>query len=209
MRVGHLVPLLAVYVLLGQLTGWTIMYHARGGVPFNYVTLVVVTIVVGGYYLLSSLGWPEEAGEWPDFDAYYDQFNRAILSGNLALTIIGLVVSNLFAPPPDSRLLDSAALTWIALVGVMGALAINVVLIFVRGRRTNAALLMLLILLQVGGAVAGVRVGLADEHLPAPTGRQGGTPARPAVVPDQLSVAGRSASRSPGETAAVGSGRKS
>ncbi|TPG21026.1 hypothetical protein EAH87_06700 [Sphingomonas koreensis] len=192
-RVGKLVPLMALYVLLGQLTGWTILYNARDGVPFNYVSLIVVTAIVGGYYLLSSLVWPEEPGEWPDFDAYYDQFNRVILAGNLLLTIIGFVVSNAYGPAADPRVLADPVLPWIVLAGWAGAMALNLVLFFVRGRRLNAMLLALLIVLQVGGAVAGVRAGLAEEHPRA----------------DQLNDAGRSASRSSGVTAAVASGRKS
>lgn len=165
-RVGRLVPLMALYVLLGQLTGWTILYNCRGSIPFNYVSLLVVTIVIGGYYLLSSLVWPEEPGDWPDFDAYYDQFNRTILTGNLLLTVVGIVVSSLYGPKVDQRLMDNETLTWIALVGGLGAMLLNLVLIFVRGRRLNAALLAVLIVLEVGAAVTTVRAGLADEHRP-------------------------------------------
>ncbi|TPG43559.1 hypothetical protein EAH79_07375 [Sphingomonas koreensis] len=193
-RVGKLVPLMALYVLVGQLTGWTILYNARDGVPFNYVSLVVVTIVVGGYYLLSSLVWPEEPGEWPDFDAYYDQFNRLILTGNLMLTLVGVVVSNMFAPPVQQRVLDDPTLTGVALIGSFGGLLINIVLIFVRGRRLNAALLALLIVLQLGGSVALMAAGLGNSS---------------DLASDQLNDAGRSASRSSGVTAAVASGRKS
>ena len=195
-RVGRLVPLLAVYVLLWQLTGWTILYHARGGIPFNYVTLVVTTIVVGAYYLLSSLVWPEEPDEWPDFDAYYDQFNRVILTGNLLLTIAGVVVSDLYAPPASQAVLDDATLTAVAGGGMIAALAINLVLIFVRGRRLNAVLLSILIALQIGGSVAGVMAGITDTTAPAATA-------------GQVKDAGRKASRSSGVTAAVASGRKS
>lgn len=206
-RIGWLVPLMAVYVLLGQLTGWTILYHARGGIPFNYVTLVVTTIVVGGYYLLSSLVWPEEPGEWPDFDAYYDQFNRLILTGNLALTFVGVAVSNLYAPPVAQKVLDDPTLTGIALIGMVGGLTINVVLIFVRARALNRVLLATLIVLQLGGSIAGVMAGLgADQTAPAAAASDA---AGPAAAADQLIEAGRSPSRSEAGTAAVGSGRKS
>ena len=157
-RVGYLVPLLALFVLLSQLFFWTITYTIRDQVPFNYVTLVGVTAIVGGYYLLSVLVWPEDPGEWPDFDAYYDAHNRVILIGNLTLTLAAAIVSALYAATPTPAQLAAretdAAL--IAIVGVYGALLLNIVLIFVRRRRLNAALLVALIALQVGGSVAAV-----------------------------------------------------
>lgn len=161
-RVGWLVPLLALFVLLGQLSFWTITYAVRDQVPFNYLTLVGVTAIVGGYYLLSVLVWPDDPADWPDFDRYYDQHNRLILSGNLLLTLAAAAVSIGFAPRPTPAQLahreTSAAL--LGVVGVYGALLLNVVLIFVRARRLNVALLAALICLQVGGSAALIGAGM-------------------------------------------------
>ncbi|MGN6277340.1 MAG: hypothetical protein ACTHM8_01285 [Sphingomonas sp.] len=154
-RVGRLLPLLAVFVLLGQLSFWHITYRVRDELPFNYVTLVGVTAIVGGYYLLSALVWPEEPAEWPDFDAYYDQHNRFILVGNLLLTLAGIAVGIIFAPPPgsDAQLTDPTLIN-VAVICVYGALLINLVVIFVRRRWLNVALLATLIVAQLGGALA-------------------------------------------------------
>ena len=157
-RVGWLVPLLAIFVLLSQLAFWTITYAIRDQVPFNYVTLVGVTVIVGGYYLLSVLVWPEDPGEWPDFDLYYDRHNRFILVGNLLLSLAAAMVNAIYMAPPTAAQLAAretdAAL--IAVFGIYGALLLNIVLIFVRRRRLNAALLAVLIALQVGGSIAAV-----------------------------------------------------
>ena len=160
-RVGRLVPLMAVYVLLGQLSGWTIMYQARAGVPFNYVALVVVTVVVGGYYLLASLVWPEEPGEWPDFDAYYDQHSRFILTGNLLLTIVGVVAGNHYAAPLKQSALDNPVLTWVAVIGIFGMLVLNIVVIFARQRWLNTLLLTALIVVQLGSSITLAVAGLS------------------------------------------------
>lgn len=155
-RVGWLVPLLAVFILLAQLSCWTIMFRVRDQLPFNYVALVVMTLVVGGHYLLASLVWPEELDEWADFDAYYDQHNRFILTGLLILTVIGAVIGAHYAPPAGTtpELSDDPVTVTVALTGVYGALALNIALIFVRRRRLNAALLTTLIVLELAGSVA-------------------------------------------------------
>lgn len=163
-RVGWLVPLLAAFILLGQLTFWTFTYSIRDQVPFNYVTVLVVTALVGGYYLLSVLVWPDDFELWPDFNNFYDQHNRFILTGNLLLTIAAGVIGVMYAPPtrPEVKVAQEAYV-WFAVVGVYGGLLLNVVLIFVRRRVLNIALLATLIALQVGGSIAGVAAGLNGQ----------------------------------------------
>lgn len=163
-RVGRLVPLLALFVLLSQLTFWNMAYAMRDGLPLNYVTLVGLTVVVGGYYLLSALVWPDDPADWPDFDLYYDQHNRTILIGNLVLSVLAAVASGIYGPPPGSRPpIPDTPLVLGAVAAVYLALAINVALIFVKSRRLNAGLLALLIAMQLGGSVVLVGAGLVGE----------------------------------------------
>src|SRR5688500_18814463 len=82
-RIGFLTPLLAVLVTMSQLSLWHQGYAVRNGLPFSYLTLLAIVAVVGTYYLFSSLVWPHDPQEWPDFDEHYDQHNRLILSGIL------------------------------------------------------------------------------------------------------------------------------
>ncbi|RYG90200.1 MAG: hypothetical protein EON59_00280 [Alphaproteobacteria bacterium] len=153
-RVGWLVPLMGLFVLLSQLTFWTIAYGVRENIPFNYVVVVVLTAVVGGYYLLSSLIWPDDPARWPDFDVYYDQHNRFILIGNLVLTLVSAVASGLYAPAPKTPAhVTDTPVVIAAIVALYGALLLNLVLIFVRGRRLNIALLGVLIAMQLLGPV--------------------------------------------------------
>jgi hypothetical protein len=159
-RIGWLVPLLALFVLLSQLTFWNMAFAMRDGLPLNYVTLVGLTVVVGGYYLLSSLVWPDVPAEWPDFDLYYDQHNRTILIGNLVLSVAAAVAGNVFAKPASSAPIADTPLVIGAVIALYVALALNLALIFVRGRRLNAALLGVLIAMQLGGSVVLVAAGV-------------------------------------------------
>jgi hypothetical protein len=159
-RVGWLVPLMGLFVLLSQLTFWTSAFSMREQLPFNYVVLVVVTAVVGGYYLLSSLVWPDDPASWPDFDAYYDQHNRVILIGNLVLTLAATVAIGVYGAPakPPAGGAD-APLVIVAVIAVYLALILNLVLIFVKRRWLNVTLLSVLIAMQLLGPVVLLAAG--------------------------------------------------
>jgi hypothetical protein len=161
-HVGWLVPLMAVFVLLGQLSFWMFAYAVRERVPFNFIVMLFVTATVGGYYLLSVLVWPDDFAEWPDFDRYYDQHNRVILTGNLSLALVAGGVNARYGRPPTPAQLaaweSDAAL--FGAIGLYGALLLNVVLIFVKRRQLNVALLATLIAMQVGGGAALLAAGV-------------------------------------------------
>src|SRR5690349_235655 len=72
-RVGWLVPLLGLYDLIDQLSFFTAAFAYRDALPFNLFTLMAITAVVGGYYVVAALVFPQEPGDWPDFDSYYDE----------------------------------------------------------------------------------------------------------------------------------------
>src|SRR6188508_1667931 len=61
-RIGWLVPLLGAYVLLDQLSFFTAAFAFRDGLTANLFTLVAITTVVGGYYLIATLVFPDEPG---------------------------------------------------------------------------------------------------------------------------------------------------
>ena len=161
-RVGWLVPLLATWLLLDQLTFWLFAYSVRDTLPLNYITLLAVTVVVGGYYLFSTLVFPDSPEDWPDFDRYYDQHNRLILIGMFVTRILLTIVGNIYRPPMTS---EQAAI-WASSTGdflafaTIGAILANIALIFVKGRRKNAVLLASLIAFTVGAAIVIARAGL-------------------------------------------------
>ncbi|WP_326525851.1 hypothetical protein [Sphingomonas sp.] len=155
-RVGWLVPLLATYVTLNQLSFWMTGYAARDSLPFSYITLLAVLVIVGAYYLFSVLVFPDEPEDWPDFDVWYDQNNRFILIG---LTVINLLVQvataqvRPAATPEQTAAFEAlGAGMWILVFGVWLQIVLLIVLIFVKRRWLNAVLLALLSLMTVAAA---------------------------------------------------------
>lgn len=160
-RVGWLVPLLATLVVLNQLSFWMIAWSVREALPFGYLTLLGVLVVVGGYYLFSVLVFPDDPAAWPDFDSYYDQHNRFILSGMLVINVMMGVVNGIWGPKASAaqEAARTGALGDAVAIGAFVALGLTFALIFVKGRRLNAALLAVLIFLDVAGAVVVASAG--------------------------------------------------
>lgn len=160
-RVGWLVPLLAALVVLNQLSFWMIAYSVRETIPFNYLTLLGVLAVAGGYYLFSVLVFPDDPADWPDFDAYYDQHNRFILTGMVAINVMTGIVNGMWGAKANAAQAAARAGTMGSVAAIAGfvALALTFALIFVKGRRLNVALLASLILMDVALAVTVVAAG--------------------------------------------------
>ncbi|MBN2971433.1 hypothetical protein JW805_05300 [Roseomonas aeriglobus] len=157
-RVGWLVPLLGVLVTTNQLSFWIFAYGVRETLPFSYITLLGVLVVVGAYYLFSALIFPDDPADWPDFDLWYDQNNRFILGGLFAINLVMHIVSARYRPPPTAAQLAQRAamgdVVWLLVAGAFIELLVLVVLVFVKGRRLNAALLATATFLTV--AMAGI-----------------------------------------------------
>lgn len=158
-RVGWLVPLLAVLVTLNQLSFWMFAYGVRETLPFSYLTLLCVLVIVGAYYLFSAIVFPDDPGEWPDYDAWYDQNNHFILIGMAAINLIMQVAVAMLRPAQTGPVTMPPGALW-AVAGVWLGLILMITLIFVRGRRLNAVLLGVLIALNVAGAVWAAAVGV-------------------------------------------------
>jgi hypothetical protein len=153
-RVGWLTPLLGLFVILDLTSFWIVAYGARDQLPANYLTLIAVSAIVGTYYLAASLIFPDDPEEWPDFDDHYERQNRAVILGLLAANLgsaIGQIVLELVAPSPDSEVITNADVV----DGATGlsVLVLLIALIFVKGRRANTAILVLLVALLLGSAV--------------------------------------------------------
>jgi hypothetical protein len=161
-RTGRLVPLLALLVLLNQLSFWMIAYSVRETLPFSYLTLLGTLVVVGGYYLFAVLVFPDSVELWPDFDAYYDQHNRFILAGMFLLNFAGAVVGNLYHPRVTAaqQAVRDGPIGDFAALAVFAGLILLLVLIFARGRRLNAILLALVVAMNLAGSILVVAAGL-------------------------------------------------
>ncbi|VWX51400.1 hypothetical protein [Novosphingobium sp. 9U] len=143
-RVGLLVPLLGAFVLLDQLSFFTAAYAYRNAIPANMFWLLAITLVVGGYYVVATLIFPEEPGDWPDFDRYYDEHNRVVL-GFALFTQGAQLLMNALVPRAEKGVLDTAptppALLAFMLVLVFATFPLLIATYRARNRRTNAVLL--------------------------------------------------------------------
>jgi hypothetical protein len=157
-RIGWLTPLLGLLVILDQVSFWMIAYKLQNIIPANYMTLLIVLAIVGTYYLVSTLIFPDDPAAWPDFDAHYDRQNRlvlgAVLAANLAVLALAIGLSATGTSPeiPDARTSGGSGGALAAMVGLLPFPAL-IALIVLKSRRVNIALLCLLILLNLAGAV--------------------------------------------------------
>lgn len=165
-RVGWLTPLLAILIILNQLSFLMYAHGVRETFPFSYLTLLGVLIIVGAYYLFSVLVFPDDPAEWPDFDLWYDQNNRLILTGIIAINIVMQAVTAKLRPPPTAAQAALIATDGPMLLALIGSfwleMILLVVLVFAKGRRMNAILLATVILLTVGQAVGVSAIGLSN-----------------------------------------------
>lgn len=160
-RVGWLTPLLGVLVVLNQLMFWNSAYVVRDTLPYSYITLLGVVLVVGAYYLFSVLVFPSEPEAWPDFDDYYDQHNRLILGGMFVINVVMNVATSPYRElTAEQRALGDTPLGAVLIIGTYLALALMLTLIFVRNRRTNLILLVSIIVLTLAGALTTAVIGL-------------------------------------------------
>ena len=155
-RVGWLVPLLGLYVLIDQLSFFTAAFAYRDELPFNLFTLMAITAVVGGYYVVASLVFPAEPGDWPDFDSYYDEHKRLVLGFALLAATVQFALATVFkahAPASAARFAAHPDLTTFLVILVFTLWPLLIAAWKVRGRRLNAVLLALLTLRNVVLAV--------------------------------------------------------
>lgn len=153
-RVGWLVPLLGLLVITDQTGFWLTAYAFRETIPLTFLALLAVLAVIGLYYLLATFVFPDEPEAWPDFDDYYMRINRIVIGGMLAINaaVIG------YALALESRGIAIAEAEQRYPVGdaaLLLALPALIALFFVKSKRANLALLLLLNALVLVEALAG------------------------------------------------------
>ncbi|HEY0622339.1 hypothetical protein [Sphingomonas sp.] len=145
-RIGWLTPLLGIVVVLDLTSFWLLAWESRDQISANYLTLVLVLMIVGIYYLAATLIFPDEPEQWPDFDEWYDRQNRMVIGGLLAANVgswIGLIALELTTsrPTPEAELVMSdaeVAVLWLGFAILVPLIA----LLKVKSRRWNVALLI-------------------------------------------------------------------
>lgn len=136
-RIGWLTPLLGLLVALDLTSFWMVAWSVRELVPVHYVSLLAGLAVMGLYYLVACLTFPDDLDEWPDLDAYYLEHRTWVLGG--ILLVNGIAIGTLTAL--GAQPLEGAANRWSLLVFIPALAAA----MFVRGKRANIALLVLLV----------------------------------------------------------------
>lgn len=153
-HVGWLVPMLGLVVLLDLTSFWSSAYELRDILPANLLTLFAVMSIISTYYLIATLIFPDDPDRWPDFDLYYDRYNRLILGGMLGVnfamllgsTAAYILLAKAEAPEEDIGLWEG--------IFELAPVALIIALLIVKGRRKNLALLILLALDFLAMAIA-------------------------------------------------------
>lgn len=153
-RVGWLVPLLALLVLVDQTHFWLTAYELRNFFAFDYATLLGILAVVGGYYVISTFVFPDDPEHWPDFDTYYLTTNRTVLAGMIAINFLTFAYAVYIAVGFGLKI-DSAPMmrSWYSFIPALLFFPCLVSLWFVKSKRANFWLLVLMNLLLLVGAI--------------------------------------------------------
>jgi len=136
-RIGWLTPLLGLLVAMDLTSFWMIAWSVRDVVPPTYASLLGGLLVMGTYYFVARITFPQDAGEWPDYDDYYFEHRKWVLGGMVLCNVIalGFLVALGDDPLRSQTGRWSLALFIPALIAAM----------FVRDKRVNIALLFLLV----------------------------------------------------------------
>ena len=158
-HIGWLVPLLALLVLLDQTHFWLTAYELRAMIAFDYATLLGVLAMIGGYYVVSTFVFPDTPHHWPEFDADYLRTNRIVVAGMMAINVATLVYA--LAAASGLALADAPlARSWISLGAAVLFLPGLVALWYVKSRRANLVLLMLMNAVLLVGAIGPKAFGI-------------------------------------------------
>jgi hypothetical protein len=135
-RIGWLTPLLGLIVALDVTSFWMVAWDVRDLVPAHYVSLLGGLIVIGLYYLVARITFPHDFDEWPELDDYYFEHRKWVLGGMVLVNLIALGALIALGSHP----LGGAASRLSLLLFIPGLAAA----MFVRNKRVNVALLLLL-----------------------------------------------------------------
>ncbi|UVO51602.1 hypothetical protein M0208_14220 [Sphingomonas sp. SUN019] len=144
-RPGWLTPLLGLFVVLDLTSFWLLAFDFRNQLQANFLTLFGILTICGTYYMVATLVFPAEPGEWRDLDDFYDRQHRLVIGGVLAANLMQIAgqiaVENLIPDPVDSAPMSDAAAILAGVSGI-GILALLIALLFIARRRLNIAMLM-------------------------------------------------------------------
>ena len=131
-RLGWLTPLLGLLVMLDLTSSWALAWSLRDSIPANFLTLVIGLFVTGPYYLAATLVFPDEAQKWPDLDTYYFEHRRQVLGGMLASRVVARAAQ-----------FSLGAAGWSYFPAFAAFVALALTAMFVRGRKSSIAVLVI------------------------------------------------------------------
>ncbi len=145
---GHLVPMLTIFLMLDIAGFWTSAWTVRDEIPPTYVTLVFGLMVIGLYYLAASWVFPDDLADRHELDSHYFEQKRQIFAVVILCNLLAYVGRILL-----SGMSAFTHWTWAswALVGVYFLLML--LAIFVRSKRANTIMLALLLFLYASDAL--------------------------------------------------------
>lgn len=151
-RVGWLVPLLGTMMVLDQVMFWINFQHFGPLLPGTYPSLISMMVLIGGYFVLSTLVFPAEPKQWADYDDYYMVVRRTVMGGLLVVNTVTLCAVLGLELYTESGVFDALPDVDNPIGGVLESLSVPVLvaLLFVRGKRWNLILLALVNLLMLG-----------------------------------------------------------
>lgn len=152
-RIGYLVPLLGLLVLADQTHFWVSAHALREFVAFNYATLLAMVTIIGGYYILSTFVFPDDPADWPDFDDYYLRTNRTVVAGMFVINFTVIGYGLLMATRGFDVQATQIARNWLSISAALAFLPGLVVLWFVKSKRANLVLLLVMNALLLMGAI--------------------------------------------------------
>ena len=147
-KIGWLTPLLGALVALDLTSFWLIAWNVRDLVSAQYASLLGGLIVIGLYYFVAKVTFPDEPGDWPDYDVYYFEHRRWVLGGVMLCNLIALVTLVGFGLEP----LQSAAGGWSLALFIPALVAA----MFLKDKRVNVALLLVMIVQYPAVALVGL-----------------------------------------------------
>jgi hypothetical protein len=145
---GHLVPMLAIFLMLDIAGFWTYAWTVRDEIPPTYVTLVFGLLVIGLYYLAASWVFPEDLADRRELDSHYFEQKRQIFAV--------VILCNLLAYAGRILLSGMNAFThwtWSSWVLVASYFLLMLLAIFVRSKRANTIVLALLLFTYASDAL--------------------------------------------------------
>ncbi len=163
-KIGWLIPLLGLVVLVDLTTFWSIIWMGRDVLEMNMLTIFGVLVLIGGYYLVATLVFPDEPELWPDFDTYYWQQKRFVVLAMVLINVSAqaamMALGGVKAIPPE--VLAEYPLFMAASLITMLSMPAMLWLAFSKSRRVNIALLVFIAAVQFLYAIAALGVPFAN-----------------------------------------------